>query len=85
MDRRKLSSIVSYISRSLSAAALMVWGVVNIVGLAMQYFRSEVSDANWGVSWSMSAVFGLLPFLLGSWLLYRNVATNVSGQSNRKS
>ena len=54
----------------------MVWGVVNIAGLAMQYFRSEATESNWIVSWMMCGVFGLLPFLLGSWLLYRNVATN---------
>lgn len=76
MDRRKLNAIVAYVSRSLSAAALMIWGVFNISALAIQYTRRVDDGGNWMASFALCAVFGVLPFLLGSWMLYRNIAAS---------
>jgi hypothetical protein len=75
MNRRKLNLIVGYVSRSLSAAALMIWGVVNVSALLIQQLRSQVPDGNWTTSWIMCGLFGFLPFMMGAWLLYRNVVT----------
>ena len=74
MDRRKLNAIVGYVSRSISAALLMIWGVFNMAGLAKQYMNQSGEEGSWTASFLLCAVFGLLPFLIGSWLLYRNVA-----------
>ena len=76
MDRRKLNAIVGYVSRSLSAAALMIWGVFNIAALAREYTQRTGDDGNWVASWLMCGCFGLLPLLLGSWLLYRNLSAH---------
>jgi H+/Cl- antiporter ClcA len=84
MDRRKLNAIVGYVSRSISAAALMIWGVFNMTALTMQYSRRAGDGGNWTASWIMCGLLGLLPFLLGSWLLYRNIAKANSG-GERKS
>jgi heme/copper-type cytochrome/quinol oxidase subunit 4 len=79
MDRRKLNAIVAYISRSISAAALMIWGVFNVAILVMQFLRRpEGDESNWSVSILMCLLFGVLPFLLGSWMLYRNVSIAAS-------
>ena len=75
MDRKKLNAIVAYIAKSLSAGALMIWGVFNISGLVIQYVRRTGDDGNWIPSAIMCGFFGLLPFVIGSWLLYRNVAS----------
>lgn len=75
MDRKQLNAIVTYIARSFSAAALMIWGVFNISVLVIQFTRRTGDDGNWIVSAIMCAFFGLLPFAIGSWLLYRNVAS----------
>ena len=75
MDRRKFNAIVAYIAKSLSAAALMIWGVFNISVLVIQYMRRTGDDGNWIPSAVMCGFFGVLPFVIGSWLLYRNIAS----------
>lgn len=85
MDRKKLNIIVAYISRSLSAAALMIWGVVNISGLGIEYFARTGDDQNWTASVIMCVAFGLLPFAIGSWLLYRNIASASGNKQKVKS
>lgn len=75
MDRKKINAIVAYVSRSLSAAALMIWGVVNITGFVFEYNKQTGDDGNWIPSAIMCGVFGLLPFFIGSRLLYRNIAS----------
>jgi heme/copper-type cytochrome/quinol oxidase subunit 4 len=74
MDRKKLNAIVGYVSRSLSAAALMIWGVFNMSVLAIQYMRRTGDDGNWLIACIMCGLFGALPFILGSWLLFRNIS-----------
>jgi len=81
MDRKILNSIIAYIARSLSAAALMIWGVFNISALVMQYMRRTGDDGNWAPSFIMCGFFGVLPFVIGSWLLYRNIASVSSKQA----
>ncbi|QEG21357.1 hypothetical protein [Mariniblastus fucicola] len=84
MDRRKLSAIVAYLSRSVSAAALMIWGVFNIAALVIQYIRRTGDDGNWVASAGMCGFFGVLPFAIGTWLLYRTLASS-NQQKNSKS
>ena len=74
MDRRKLNAIVGYVSRSLSAAALMIWGVFNVSSLVNEYMSRTGDDGNWIASGLLCGLFGALPFLLGSWLLFRNIS-----------
>ena len=82
MDRRKLNAIVAYISRSVSAAALLLWGVVNVAVLVTQYFRQAGGDEeNWLVSFLMCVVFGALPFLLGAWLLFGVISSSTKTKS----
>ena len=83
MNRKQLNIIVAYIARSLSSAALMIWGVVNVSSLANEYMKRTNDDGSWAVSAMMCGVFGLLPFAVGSWLLYRNVSS-VSTQPDKK-
>ena len=75
MDGRLLNAIVAYVSRSFSAAPLMIWGVVNITLLTLQFVRRTEDTGNWNVSFLLCLCFGALPLLLGSWLLYRNIAS----------
>ncbi len=82
MDGRQLNAIIGYLSRSLSAAALMIWGVFNISALVFQYMSRTGDDGNWIASYLMCGFFGAVPFLLGSWLLYQNVI-RTSGSQNR--
>jgi len=77
MDLRQLKAIVAYVSKSFSAAALMIWGVVNISLLSLQYVQRTEATGDWSVSILMCVIFGIVPLLLGSWLLYRNVVSTM--------
>lgn len=86
MELRNLTAIVTYTARSLSAAALMIWGVFNIAALAIQFSKRPEGDiGNWTISALMCAIFGLLPFVVGAWLLYRNIASTSKPSTEKES
>ena len=86
MDKRTLQAIVAYISRSFSAACLLLWGVVNIAVLVKQYLgRGDGEQENWLVSFLLCLLFGVLPFCIGSWMLYRLVAATSKTPSGGES
>lgn len=76
MDSKKLNAIIGYVSRSLAAAALMIWGVFNI---SLFLFQRQGDPASSGDNFLTGALlcfaFGGIPLLIGTWLLYRNVAS----------
>jgi uncharacterized membrane protein YiaA len=78
MNKRQLQAIVDYFSRAIVACTLMMWGVMNLATAVLTYLRSNSDEVvetaapqNWGLSFSLALVIGLVPFLIGSWILQK--------------
>lgn len=80
MKKRQLQAIVDYFSRAIVACTLMMWGVMNLATAVLTYMRSNGSETiiadsasppNWTVSFVMAGVTGLIPFLIGGWILLK--------------
>lgn len=66
------------VSGALAGAALVVWGAVNlsrtVIGLSQ---TTQADSENWAVTIGLSLFSGGVPFLIGTWLMFRNLVGKI--------
>ena len=78
---KKLNLIARYISTAIAGTLLMMWGVINFSLQFTRWSEGGAVGVSWTLSWMLSAIVSVLPFLFGVLLLVSIVIPKPSRES----
>ena len=79
-EKRELKRAFANIASLLSACAIMMWGVINLVHNFLFWTSNGWEEtSSWWVTVSLAFLTGVLPFVVGIWMLIKNQPVNGGG------
>ena len=67
--RAELAAIVNYFARIVVGCLILMWGVINLVHNFLNWRAFDSESSHWWVTLCFVFLTGLLPILVGIWIL----------------